>query len=242
MAGMKRLLRRVLWGKHGNLTSLDDPWKIIPSLLAGREVTTLIDAGASDGRITHRLLRAFPQATAYLFEPNPAYAEALREYADRDRRVRPQLLALADRQGELEFYETASRGSCSLLKPSRHLADNFPQEASVRRVSRVPAVRLDDWARQSGLASIEVVKLDIQGAELAACRGGREILQQSTLLIYTEVWFRRLYEGGAVFGEIDQFLRELGFALYSLYKPKSDARGFLSWANALYLHADRLGI
>lgn len=242
MAGIRRLLRRVLWGKHGNLASLDDPWKIIPSLLAGQAVTTLVDAGASDGRITRRLLRAFPQATAYLFEPNPAYAQALREYADRDRRVKPQLLALADRQGELEFYETASRGSCSLLKPSQHLLDHFPQQASVRRVTRVPAVRLDDWARQCRLPGIEVVKLDIQGAELAACRGGREVLGQSTLLIYTEVCFHRLYEGGAVFGELDQFLRELGFALYSLYKPKSDARGFLSWANALYLHAGRLGI
>ena len=170
------------------------------------------------------------------------HAQALREYADRDRRVRPQLLALADREGELDFYETASCGSCSLLKPRRELADNFPQEAAIRRVTHVPAVRLDDWARQNGLASIEVVKLDVQGAELAACRGGREVLGRSTLLIYTEVCFRRLYEGGAVFGEIDSFLRELGFALYSLYKPKSDPQGFLSWANALYLHSARLGL
>jgi 2-O-methyltransferase len=242
MAGAKKLLRRLLWGKHGNLVSLDDPWKIIGPLLGGRQVTTVVDAGASDGRITRRLLRAFPQATAYLFEPNPAYAPALREYSERDPRVKPQALALADRAGELDFYETASCGACSLLKPARELAENFPQEAALHRVTHVPTVRLDDWAQQNNISSIEVMKLDIQGAELAACRGGREVLGRSTLLIYTEACFRRLYEGGAVFGEIDTFLRDLGFVLYSLYKPKSDPHGFLSWANALYLHAERLGI
>jgi FkbM family methyltransferase len=211
-------------------------------LLGSQAVSTIVDAGASDGRITRRLLSAFPRATAYLFEPNPEYAEALQAYARADKRVRPQFLALADKQGELEFFQTASRGSCSLLKPSGELSEGFPQDAAVRGVRRVRAVRLDDWVHEAGLAGVDVMKFDIQGGELAAFRGGREVLSASTKAVYTEVWFRRMYEGGAVFAETDAFLRDLGFVLVNLYKPKTDARGFLLWANALYIHGGRVAV
>ncbi|GAA1114218.1 hypothetical protein GCM10009630_09470 [Kribbella jejuensis] len=39
-------------------------------------------------------------------------------------------------------------------------------------VLEVPVVRLDDWVREHELDRLDVVKLDIEGAELAALSGG----------------------------------------------------------------------
>jgi hypothetical protein len=87
-----------------------------------------------------------------------------------------------------------------------------------------------------------MIKLDIQGAELKALRGASRILDEEVKLIYAEVSFHPLYEGGTTFGEVDGFLREHGFVLYNLYKVRADAKGMLDQANAIFLHAGRLGV
>jgi len=87
-----------------------------------------------------------------------------------------------------------------------------------------------------------LIKFDIQGGELKALQGATRLLKDSTLLIYTEVLFNPLYNDGAIFSEIDLFLRKHGFVLYDIYKPKYDSNSLLLWGNAIYFHADKIGI
>jgi hypothetical protein len=86
------------------------------------------------------------------------------------------------------------------------------------------------------------MKFDIQGGELKALQGATRLLNNSTLLIYTEVLFNSLYDNGAIFSEIDLFLRKQGFVLHDIYKPKYDSNGLLLWGNAIYLHAEKIGV
>lgn len=231
---IRELLRRTLFHKKGNLINLDAPYPVMVKLLHGRNVHGILDAGASDGRISKRLLRLFPTATAYLFEPNPAYQSRLEALAQRDQRFKPFPFALLDREGDLTYYETESLGDCSLLKPS---------EQQPKRVSTVPAVTLDAWSQEQGNPPIEILKFDIQGAELSALRGGPQMLDRSVLLVYCEIWFNRVrgYEGGCLFGDVDLFLRDHGFELYNIYAPKSDDNDMLLWGNAIYYHRERIG-
>lgn len=225
------LLRRTLFIKKGNLISLDSPYATIRHLLSGQTVNGILDAGASDGRISKRLIRLFPEAIAYLFEPNPAYAPALKALSQQDRRYQPFTCAVSDREGQLTYYETESLGCCSLFQPLHEQA---------KRVSTVPAITIDAWSHSHGQPSIELMKFDIQGAELSALEGGRQVLDRSVLLVYCEVWFNRVYEGGAIFSEIDLLLRSHGFELHNFYSPKSDDRDALRWANAIYWHRGKL--
>ena len=43
-------------------------------------------------------------------------------------------------------------------------------------VQEVPVIRLDDWARSSGLTRLDLVKLDIEGGEIAALSGAAHTL------------------------------------------------------------------
>jgi FkbM family methyltransferase len=45
-------------------------------------------------------------------------------------------------------------------------------------VQEVPVVRLDDWAREHALDRLDVVKLDIEGAEIAALTGATRTLKR----------------------------------------------------------------
>jgi len=112
----------------------------------------------------------------------------------------------------------------------------------VEKLEKVKVVTIDDWAKRNGDIAIQVMKFDIQGNELRALRGAARVLQYSTLLVYTEIWFNCPYEGGAVYTEIDMFFREHGFVLYDIYKPKYNKNRLIMWANAIFVNNQRLGI
>ena len=236
------LIRKTVFKNKGNLVSLDDHYPVMARLLKGKQVTGILDAGASTGRITGKFLKVFPQAKAYAFEPQPMYREQLTALAEKDPRISPQFLALGEQKGSLELQITESAGCTSLFKPSARMQEMYPDEAAVKETAKVDVVAIDEWRAEQGNPGIEVMKFDIQGGELAALRGAQKTLRESTLLVYTEILFNPLYEGGAVYSEIDLCLREAGFMLYNLYKPKTDENGMLMWSNAIFVHAERLGL
>ncbi len=238
----KKFVHKALFRGKGNLVSFHEPYQVIAALLRRHNVRGIIDAGASTGRISLRLLRAFPDATAYAFEPNPLYQEQLKKHAAADRRFRPQFHVLSDRAGSVTLNIAKSPGITSIFKPSRQLEQLCRDDATILEAIQVDAVTIDDWAEQSGVKSVEIMKFDIQGAELMALRGAVTMLRRSTLLIYTELLFNPLYEGGTLYSEIDLFLREAGFVLFDLYKPRYDERGKLLWANGIFVHVERMGL
>lgn len=115
-----------------------------------------------------------------------------------------------------DLHVTASLGSTSLFIPGERLKKTYPQGTSVTSVEKVNAVTIDGWVKHHGDTPIQLMKFDIQGGELLALRGAAHVLQTSTLLIYTEILFNSLYDGGAIYSEIDLYLRECGFVLYDI--------------------------
>ncbi len=235
-------VKKKLLGKNRNLVSFEEPFDVMPRLLKSHKVTGIIDAGASNGRISKRLLRRFPTAQAYAFEPNPLYAEPLKQYAKDEPRFHPQFLALSDSEGQATLHVTESPGSTSLLAPGKRLQEIIPEGATVKSDEKVELVTIDNWAQRNGDLAIELMKFDIQGGELKALRGAVHTLQCSTLIVYTEISFNPLYEGSAIYSEIDLFLREHGFTLYDMYKPKYNPNGLIMWANAIFVNTQRLGL
>jgi FkbM family methyltransferase len=238
----KSFLRKTPFAKKQNLISRYDPYAVMAQTLRNHRVTGIIDAGASDGHISKRLLRFFPNAHVYAFEPHPLYAATLQSYASKDHRFEPQFMAISDQEGLVELQITESPGSTSLLSPGRYLKRMKPNGATVKSVEKIEAVTIDEWTRRKSNPPIQLMKFDIQEGELKALRGAARVLQTSTLLVYTEISFNPLYDGGAIYSEIDLCLRKYGFILYDLFKPKYDPTGPLMWGNAIFLHANRSGM
>ncbi len=237
---LKSLIRKTILGGFENLVSLDDPYRAIAKLVRSKRITALLDAGASTGRVGKKLLRFFPDAVDYAFEPQPLYRDMLLKLSKENPRIRPQFFALSDKEGEVNLQIAESPGITSIYPPNQLLRSASPKDSAIHRVERIPCVTIDGWARRNAVPSIEIMKFDIQGAEAAALRGAREVLGTSTLVVYTEVMFNSLYEGGALFGEVDQTLRESNFVLYNIYKPHCGPEGLIRSAMFLYIHPDRV--
>jgi FkbM family methyltransferase len=235
-------IKKKMLGKDQNMISLDEPYEVMKRLLRDYEVTGIIDAGASNGRISKRLLRKFPAAQVYAFEPNPFYTETLKQYATGEPRFHPQFLALSDHEGSATLNVTKSPGVTSLFTAGDRLKEIEPDGATLESLEPVELVTIDQWAKRNGDPAIQLMKFDIQAGELKALQGAVRVLRSSALLVYTEIWFNSVYEGGAIYSEIDLFFREYGFALYDMFKPKYGPKGLIMWGNAIFLNVQRVGI
>lgn len=238
---MKHLFNKLFKSQQKHPLSSGNPYKAISALLQKQSVSGILDAGASSGRVSLRFLQYFPHAEVYAFEANSAYADTLHSLAAEDPRIHPQILALSDREEEVEFNIMRSRGVCSLFKPGSKMKSEYPEETSDLKIEKVKAVTLDSWREQNGNPPIQLMKFDIQGAELKALRGARDTVKETVLLIYTEVFFNPLYDGGTTFSEIDTFLRDLKFSVFNIFKARLSADGSLLQANVVFV-SDKLCI
>ena len=114
---------------------------------------------------------------------------------------------------EHELKVCKAPGMTSLLEPNTELLaclHGFPEWCTVEKRISVPTVRLDDVEE---IASIDFLKIDIQGAELEVFKNGMNKLEDC-LVIHTEVKFLPMYEGQPLFSEVELFLRDHGFTFH----------------------------
>ena len=116
----------------------------------------------------------------------------------------------------LHVYESGGFTSLySLRRASLDVLQRFHVQLDNEQQIEVELQSLDGL---KDLPKIDMLKIDVQGAELDIIAGGREALSRA-VVIYPEVRFFPLYEGEPTFGELDTELREQGFAFHKLRHP-----------------------
>jgi len=173
--------------------------------LIARDDPLILDIGSNDGTHTLWFLDLFPRARVFSFEPDP---RAQKRYVERVSSNRAVLfnLAISDKDGFAEFYvssgvpPTSTPGtppgdyaaSGSIRKPKRHL-ELHPWVKFEEKIV-VSTRRLDTWAADESVDSVDFIWADVQGAEIDLINGGRVTLS-NTRYLYTEYSNRELYEG-----------------------------------------------
>lgn len=111
--------------------------------------------------------------------------------------------------GDTISFSVASNGeSSSALALKDHLVE-YPHIVVVQTLT-LTTTALAEVVDFDGLGSVDLVNLDIQGAELRALQGIESQLWR-VRAIYSEINKRELYEGCALLPEMDVWLRARGF-------------------------------
>lgn len=210
VAGLRspRLAMRYLRGRSPSEITLEEIEEYLHS-----ERPTVVEAGAFDGADTLRFASRWPEGTVHAFEPVPELMLRVRE------KVRDY--------GNVHLYEAALVGDPSLVSVSLHIAGSgainasssilepgdhlavFPDVDLAGSVT-VPATTLDAWAESQGLSHVDLLWLDLQGAELLVLEQGASLLR-STEVVHLEVSRRPLYQGSATWPEVKRFMQSQGF-------------------------------
>ena len=113
------------------------------------------------------------------------------------------------------FYECRAPFTSSLFEPDLVMAENFEHLAEcfqIVRTHEVRTMRLDDVKEA---AEADLLKVDVQGAEILVFQGAIECLK-TALIVDVEVDFIPLYKNQPLFADVDAFLRGRGFSLHHL--------------------------
>ncbi len=193
----------------GFRTNVDDPlyWRLALATGSHEPATrrlfaeivrpgmTVVDIGAHIGYYTTQFSRLVgPSGRVIAFEPQPRNYEILQRNVSGRANVTLVQRAASDRQETVALFDDMpDTGGASLRRDAdrteqmRGLAspeDIAPRlnTAAAGGVDEVTTVRVDDTLAELDLRNVDVVKMDIEGAEMAALSGMEGVLRDSARL------------------------------------------------------------
>lgn len=201
--------------------------------LLGGKAKVIVDGGANKGTVTWKLREQYPDAVVHAFEPIPELGTRLVRVFKDDPQVIVHIDALGERRERKTFQVTNNLVSSSLFTPGDTIRKYHGAKVEVSESVPVTVVALADVLSDP---VIDLIKLDLQGGELAALKGcGADVLNR-TKIIVAEAMFAEVYKGQPLFADIDAFLRAHGFRLYNLYDLFTQEDGQLLQGDAVYLN------
>jgi FkbM family methyltransferase len=172
---------------------------------------TFIDAGANMGLYSiFAARRVGPRGKVLALEPS------VREFEILQKNVRLNSLtnvitvrkAVSDRASEVEL------SVAPLGKSGHNTLGAFAYDTPLDHRERVRAERLDDVVYGEGLARVDVIKMDIEGAEMGALRGAVETLRQFKPVLLLELSDRSLQHQGTGSGEVLAWLEQQAYRMF----------------------------
>jgi FkbM family methyltransferase len=168
-----------------------------------REGMTVIDVGAHVGHYTLMAARIVgPRGRVYAFEAEPENYRILRKNVELNGYTNVTCIpkAVADRAGIMTLY-VSHQGN------DRHTVINDPRATTLSNRCEVETISLDEFVESAGWPRIDVLKMDIEGAEPLAVAGMSKLLARNeSLSLVIEFAPEILRAGGA---DPEEFLSEL---------------------------------
>jgi FkbM family methyltransferase len=211
--------------------SFSDSLKLLAA--KGLRFGTVIDLGCADGYffLLHTNLGVLEGAMPVNVDANALYEGSLKAIQDTIG-GHYVIAAATDHVGEVELTVGSHPYWSSLQGQDEVYWQRINQLH--RGKIKVPAVTLDSLVERFGLRPPFLLKLDIQGAELAALRGAQKMLKETDVVI-CEIDL-------ADFHDLDRAMVEAGFSLFDVTQLSRTADGGLGWFYPVYLNQRRDGI
>jgi FkbM family methyltransferase len=172
-----------------------------------------IDVGAHHGEQTLGSASQNPGLRIYAFEPNLRPAAKMMGHA-RNFVVIP--MAVSETNGCADFHVNAFDMSSSLLPTNEEALRTWVgvEALKVESVVTVPTIRLDTFMHLMGIKSVDFLKIDTQGMDLAVLRSaGSRLSDIAKIKLEVEVAPIHYYVGAPSKDEVVGFLVDAGFAL-----------------------------
>ncbi len=140
-----------------------------------RPDSNVVDVGCNVGEFLEQVRRHAPRGTHVAVEPLPHLAEAL---AARFPNVRVERCALGAEPGVATFHHVVEMTGWSGFN-----RQDYPRDVTVEEIE-VAVRTLDEVVGEE--ATVDLVKIDVEGAEMSALRGGRSLFRRARPVVIFE--------------------------------------------------------
>ena len=238
---MKSFLKAVLRSVGYEVRRYIDPADAAPPLVRslrhlckGNKGDVIFDVGAHQGQTENLLRTLFPAATIHCFEPFAESFDILQSRISGSSYAHN--FGFAEQAGQRTFQSNPMDVTNSLL----------PLEASAAKTWSLAALRtgqqvqcrfetIDGFMKANSIQTIELLKIDTQGAEFLVLEGAANTIQSGSIkCIFLEIITAPTYQGQKDFSYYVDFLENSGFKLHGLYDICNNAHGELLQLDALF--------
>lgn len=163
------------------------------------------DVGSNVGIYTLEFLSRVPDGFVIAFEPDRRNVDLLTRTIRRNKFVAVDIVpqAVGERSGEAAFFLDDITGATGTINPSQLFITT--QYGQTPTTTSVKVTTLDDEVAHR--LGPEIIKIDVEGAELAAMTGGRRMFAQCLPVVIYEAALRN-------FSQTREFLEALGYRLF----------------------------
>ena len=178
---------------------------------------TALDIGAYVGDFTRSLLRQFPNCQVVMVEANSHCESYLKTVG-----CPYEIVALCDYNGQALLYMEND----NLLGTGASLYKENTNWYSKGEKQTVNTKRLDDCTYFDG-ASIDLIKMDVQGAELDVIRGGEKTIKNATFVMM-ETSLLQYNQGAPLIDNVVERMVSMDFCMIDIveYHKLSDGTIF----------------
>jgi FkbM family methyltransferase len=174
------------------------------------DATSIFDIGANIGWYTLNFAVLNPTCIIYAFEPlPPAYTYLQLNVAinNLQNQIRIEKLALSDKSGKQQFVQPLMNSTNSSFANVANSENVFIHEVETSTIDQY-------FSTKNG--SIDLIKCDVEGAELKVFLGAEQTLRRFKPAIFTEI----LRKWSGAFGnhpnDLIQFLKTIGYSCFEV--------------------------
>ena len=189
------------------------------------KATVVIDVGANSGEFALLARAAFPTASIFCFEPQAEAYAVLNKVMGKDKNYKSFQVALGEKTESAIMHLDEFSPNSSFVRQS---ANSTPQQMQLQK--------LDAYEHLISPTDRTILKLDVEGYELAILKGA-EVFLSKTDYIYVES--RTTDPIGCTFSEIYEFLVQRGWEYQGAYDAVYTSEGKLMYFDALFKNAQR---
>lgn len=203
----------------------------IASHLSNKNPISIIDIGANKGGFIKDLSKWYTFKKVILIEPIPEIAKQLSQDFP-NYTIFPNVITNISNQ-EIEFNINGFSETSSIFDIKSEMQELSRINTERLQKIKIPSKTLDEIYLESALNQVDLLKIDVQGAEHLVIAGGKEALQK-TKYIWIELSFKSMYENTSTFQEIYELLEKEHFILLEISPGFKAPNKELMQADALF--------
>ena len=177
-----------------------------------KESDYVLDLGANIGYFTLIMSKLVGDSgKVFSFEPSMDNFEILKKNikVNNCNNVIIENMAVGNKNGEIKLY----------LSDNQSMHTLYENTISTNRSVTVPIIKLDDYYNKKSINKINVIKMDVEGAELDTLRGMSNILTENKdVVLFVEFNPESIKKAGMLPKDQLAFIDDLGFKIYVIYE------------------------
>lgn len=217
LSGFGRAMNRLYENRNHNIYSNGEVE--ILKKISKRNPEVIFDVGANVGNYAMEVIRFCPKSKIYAFEPVATTFEELQNNLDFEDRVHLMNKGLSDTNDKIEFfiYEGSEHTSHFEIE-----GEEFENKDSVT----LDVVKGDDFMDTENIDHIDLLKIDVEGAEMKVLNGFRQALQNKQIdIIQFEYGYINITTN-ILLKDYFRFLNDFGYEVGKIYPKSVDFREY----------------